>query len=307
MLLLLALAAPAAAAPRTPLAPGLHERHLSVGGYDRRYLVHVPPRAAGGGPMPVVLALHGGGSNAEQMRRFSALDATGDREGFLAVFPDGTGRLGSMLTWNGGDCCGHGKRQGIDDVAFVRSLLLDLERATPVDPRRIYATGMSNGAIMSYRLACELSDRIAAIAPVAGPMGIGVCRPSRPVPVMHFHGTLDDFAPYEGGQGSRSVSGTIFRSVEESVRQWVALLACPSPPRRAVEPGGEATGMRAIRETWGPCRQGAEVVLITIEGGGHTWPGGDSRRRFLGPVATGVSANDLMWEFFERHPMPAER
>src|SRR5262249_41276708 len=150
-------------------------------------------------PFPVVLAFHGGGSNAGQMVRFSGLNDKADQAGFLVVYPNGTGRLEQALTWNGGNCCGYAMLNKVDDGAFVRALLDDLGKVAKVDAKRVYATGMSNGAILAYRLASELSDRIAAIAPVSGPMGTEKCNPTRPVPVLHFHGTDDDFAPFKGG------------------------------------------------------------------------------------------------------------
>jgi polyhydroxybutyrate depolymerase len=139
------------------------------------------------------------------MVAFTGLNEKADEAGFLAVYPNGTGEKRS-LTWNGGNCCGYAVENQVDDVGFVRALLDDLEKVVTVDPSRVYATGISNGAIMAYRLASELSDRIAAVAPVAGPMGTATCSPRRPVSVMHFHGTDDQFAPCRraGGRGASS-------------------------------------------------------------------------------------------------------
>jgi polyhydroxybutyrate depolymerase len=162
------LMAVALAADPQPLGPGDHTRTLQVDGRERSYLVHVPAKYGGKQPTPVVLAFHGGGSNAEQMVRFCGLNEKADKEGFLAVYPSGTGRFERMLTWNAGNCCGYAMQNKVDDVAFTRALLDDLAEVANVDPKRVYATGMSNGAIMCYRLASQLSDRIAAIAPVAG-------------------------------------------------------------------------------------------------------------------------------------------
>src|SRR5712691_11431037 len=170
------------------LEPGNHTRSLEVDMRTRTFLVHVPSSYDGKKPFPVVLAFHGGGSNAEQMVRFCGLNETADKHGFIVVYPNGTGRLEKLLTWNGGNCCGYAMRNRIDDVAFTKALLDDLAKVVKVDTKRVYATGMSNGAIMAYRLASELSDRIAAIAPVGGPMGKEKCAPKRPVPVIHFHG-----------------------------------------------------------------------------------------------------------------------
>src|SRR5262249_30593385 len=140
--------------------------------------------------------------------------------------PQRDGPAGQGVTWNAGNCCGYAQRQNVDDVAFVRALLDDLARVVKVDAKRGYATGMSNGGVMAYRLASELSDRIAAIAPVAGPMGSATCSPRRPVPVLHFHSTDDAFAPFQGGKGEKSLTQTDFYSVEHSVRCWVKANSC---------------------------------------------------------------------------------
>lgn len=141
-------------------------------------MVHVPPQYVADSPTPVVLAFHGGGANAHNMVGFSGLNHKADQSGFIAVYPEGTGRLERMLTFNAGNCCGQASARNVDDVAFVRHVLDDLEGVANVDRRRVFATGMSN-AMMAYRLASEMSDRIAAIAPVSGPMGTKDCRPGR--------------------------------------------------------------------------------------------------------------------------------
>jgi polyhydroxybutyrate depolymerase len=289
------------AADDVALGPGNHVRGVRVGDLDRTYLVHLPPNIDPDVPMPVVLAFHGGGANAANMALFSGLDDKADEAGFIVVYPEGTGRLPRMLTFNAGDCCGHAAASGIDDVAFTRALLDDLATVANIDPRRVYATGMSNGAMMAYRLASELSDRIAAIAPVAGPMGTDDCQPDRPVPVIHFHGDADEFAPFAGGRG-RGLSGTDFHSVEHSVDAWVEANGCnPTPATTSIDDREEdGTTVRIARHDAG--RDGAEVVLVVIEGGGHTWPGREPRLRALGRATREISANDMMWEFFERHP-----
>ena len=303
MLTALVLLATILAADDEGLRPGDHVRSVRVEALDRRYLVHVPPRYDPAVPMPVVLAFHGGGANAANMAAFSGLDGKADEAGFIVVYPDGTGRLPRALTFNAGDCCGHAAATDVDDVAFTRALLDDLETVANVDTRRVFATGMSNGAMMAYRVGAELSDRIAAIAPVAGPMGIDGCHPTRPVPVIHFHGDADEFAPFGGGRG-RGLSGTFFRSVARSVGAWVEANGCQSEPEIAELADAEDDGTHVRVERHGAGRDGAEVVLVVIEGGGHTWPGREPRLRTLGRSTRDLSANDMMWEFFERHPMP---
>lgn len=279
-------------------------RTLEVDGRARSYLMHVPAGLPLDEPKPVVLAFHGATSNARLMRLFSGLDAKADAAGFVVVYPNGTGNLPNVLTWNGGGCCGFAVKNEVDDVAFVRALLDDLETVLPVDRRRIFAAGMSNGAHMVYRLACEMPERIAAVAGVAGPMGIEPCRPPRGMPVLHIHGTEDEFAPFHGGKGPRSVYGADMVSVEETVRRWVEANACPGEPRVEEFPDKVCDGTRVLRRTYGPGRDGAEVVLVVVEGGGHTWPGRPPLPAALGKSTMNVAANDLLWEFFARHPLP---
>jgi polyhydroxybutyrate depolymerase len=286
-----------------PLEPGDHTRSVEVGKLKRSYLVHVPARYDRARPTPVVLAFHGGGSNPEQMVRFCGLNGKADEAGFIVVYPSGTGRLEGALTWNAGNCCAYAMFQQVDDVGFVRSLLDDLARAANVDANRIYATGMSNGGMICYRLAAELSERIAAIAPVSGPMGTETCSPKRPVSVIHFHGTDDQFAPFQGGVGSRSSTGTNFYSVEHSIRAWIKANGCPEKPVVVQLPKTLDDGTSVERQTYGPGKDASEVVLIKIEGGGHTWPGREPRLAFLGRSTKNISANDALWDFFQKHPM----
>jgi polyhydroxybutyrate depolymerase len=189
----------------------------------------------------------------------------------------------------------------VDDVAFTRALLDDLAAAVHVDEDRIFATGMSNGGMMVYRLAAELSDRIAAIAPVGGPMSIPPGKPSRPVPVVHFHGTEDRLAPFHGGRGEGK-SAWSFESVEDSIGAWVRANGCARDPEVETLPDLESDGTKVVRKTYGEGRAGSEVVLYVIEGGGHTWPGGPMDVGALGATTREISANDTMWEFFQRHP-----
>lgn len=285
------------------LTPGDHTRTIEADKRTRTYLVHIPPKYDANKATPVVLAFHGGGSNAEVMVKFCGLNETADKYGFIVVYPSGTGRLKNALTWNGGNCCGYAMAQNVDDVAFTRALLDDLAKVANVDAKRVYATGMSNGAIMAYRLASELSDRIAAIAPVAGTMGTETCKPKRPVPVIHFHGTDDQFAPFKGGKGTKSLSQTDFYSVDHSIKAWIKADGCKTEPVIVKLPDKAKDGTTATIKTYGGGKDGAEVVLVTVDGMGHTWPGRVPLVRFLGAATRNVSANEMMWRFFEKHVM----
>lgn len=292
-----------AACMTATLSPGDHEETVAVGARTRRYLVHVPTLDTPPPSWPVVLCFHGGGSNPSQMIDFTGLSECADRHGFVVVYPAGTGIIETALTWNAGNCCGRALREKVDEVAFVTALLDDLEKKLPLDTARVYATGMSNGAMMSYLVADKLSDRFAAIGPVGGPMGTETCAPSRPVPIIHFHGTADEYASYEGGVGRRSLSKTNFYSVEHTLKQWVAANNCAAKPKVDVVPGEVEDGTRIVRYTYAASSKGdsAEVVHYKIEGMGHTWPGRESRFKALGKTTKNLDASEVMWRFFERH------
>jgi polyhydroxybutyrate depolymerase len=283
--------------------PEMIRRTLKHGGAERFYEVHVPPQYREGTPTPVVLVWHGGGGFPEAVATQSHMNEVSDRHGFLVAYPAGSGVFKSrLLTFNAGSCCGYAQNKGIDDVGFAAALIDDLARAYSVDQKRVYSTGISNGAMMSYRLACELPERIAAIGPVSGVLGVEGKGAGRPVSVIHFHGTDDENSPYQGGKGRHSFSRVDFRPVSDVVRFWVERNGCPANAR------GKASRGDAEMTSWGPCKGGTDVVLWTLKGGGHAWPGGDwaskLEGRIVGPVNRDISASELMWEFFEKHPLP---
>jgi polyhydroxybutyrate depolymerase len=279
------------------------EHHLEYDGRRRRYLVHVPKGYDGQKPLPVVLAFHGGMGRAESVRTQSRLNEAADKFGFLAVYPDGTG-LTRLLTYNAGACCGYAVRKRVDDVGFVRRLITDDLPAhyRTIDRRRVYATGISNGAMLCYRLACEMPELIAAIAPVAGDMVVEGPRPKRPVPVIHFHGLKDNNVPYAGGVGRNAVQPVRYRPVEEVIAWWAQVNGCG---KKSAEVLKEAD---ATRTTYEPPAgaAGAPVVLYALPEGGHNWPGGVDTTGHLGtgPHVTTVDATTLMWQFFAQHPLP---
>ena len=277
------------------LPPGEHLRSLRVDGRERNYYLHIPSKYDSHHPLPVVLAFHGATSNAQLMRKFCGLSAKAEEAGFVAVYPNGTGHSATVLSWNGGVCCGYAKYYNVDDVAYVRALLDDLATVVDVDPRRVYAAGMSNGAMMAYRLAAECADRFAAIAAVAGPMGIDDPRPVRAMPLLHIHGDDDLFAPYEGGVGRRSAFGVPFRSVADTIAAWVRVNRCDPAPTVLEEPPTVNDGTRIVRHIY---RGDAPVTLITVEGGGHTWPGRPPIPELLGKSTQNLNANDVIWDFF---------
>ena len=287
---LLSLATTATAA----LAPGDHTIDLA----DRSYIVHIPPGVEVA--RPVVINMHGGGSNAAQQQKYSRMDAIADREHFIVVYPNGTGR-GPMLVWNAGTCCGRAPAQHVDDVAFIRSVINDLARRTLIDRTRIYATGMSNGSMMSYRLAAEASDMIAAIAPVSGSMVLAHFDPKLPVPIMHMHSVDDPRALYNGGLGPpfpMTTTRVFHPPVEKQLDKWIAFNGCPATA--VVEKRRAGQGTTATKYVYAPCKSGATVVLWKFTGSGHVWPGSDSRaERILGEPMKLVDAGEEMWAFFK--------
>ncbi len=299
-LMVLVTFAQGAPKPADSLGAGDHTRTLMMGEQQRTYLVHVPKDYDPKKPAPVVLALHGAAMNGPMMVWFSGLNKKSDEAGFIVVYPSGTG-VGSFLTWNAGGFKGKVAEGRADDVAFIGKLLDDLGALVNVDEKRVYACGMSNGGMMCYRLAAELSERIAAIAPVAGTIAIDESKPKRPVPVIHFHGSKDNIVPFETAKG-KTPRFMKFKGVEDSIQTWVKLDGCDEKPKTEVlsKDGDE---MKVIRKTYGGGKDGSEVVLVVVEDGGHTWPGQQPPVGFIGKSAMNVSANDLIWEFFKKHKL----
>jgi polyhydroxybutyrate depolymerase len=285
-----------------PLSPGDHTRTVDVDGRTRSYLVHVPPQYDHKQATPVVLAYHGAMTNGPIMTVFCGLNKKSDEAGFIVVYPNGNGSGKVMLVWNAGAFRNRANDEKMDDVGFTAKLLDDLATVVTVDPKRVYATGISNGGMMCYRVAAELSDRIAAIAPVAGTMAIDTPNPKRAVPVIHFHGTDDTLVRYEGPRVAARRFIPI-KSVAETMRTWVKIDECPEEPKETSLPDKADDGTTVVQKTWGPGKDGAEVILYTINGGGHTWPGQPRVIEFLGRSTKDISANDLIWEFFEKHPL----
>ena len=295
------------------LGAGDHDRSLTVDGLTRTYIAHVPPRVSEGRPLPLVLAFHGGGGNASGFKAYAGLDALADREGFVVVYPDGSGRLGRrLLTWNAGGCCGYAASQNVNDVAFTLAVVRDVARNVSIDPARVYATGHSNGAMMAYRLATEASERVAAIAPVAGAMQVASFLPAREVPVLHVHSVDDPRALYGGGLGPPfpgTQSRVTHRAVETELRRWIAHDRCPVEPRTVEQRttpirGGPAHTASLL--VWGPCASGAEVQLWKLTGAGHGWPGGHIRlpESVMGPETATIDAALEVWRFVSRFRRP---
>jgi polyhydroxybutyrate depolymerase len=286
----------AQAVPASAPAPAGEPRTLQAGGVTRRYFLYLPATWHRGRPAPLVLVFHGGGGRASGIAPHTGFSRLAEREGFVVAYPQGlNGR------WNDG----RGYAATHDDVGFVRALLDTLGRELAVDPRRVYATGISNGAMFSYRLACDLPGTFAAVAPVAGAMPADLapaCAHTQPVSVLAFQGTADPLMPYAGGGVARRRGRVL--SAERSIAFWAETSGCTAAPVATDEPDRVTDGTRVRQTVYGTCREGRAVELYTIEGGGHTWPGGPPVGGAVGRVTREIDATPLIWAFFAEHPRP---
>lgn len=281
------------------LKPGDYDRALTFAGRARTYTVHLPRGIGDEYALPLVIVLHGGGGNDDNAARMTRFSAQADKEEFIVVYPNGTGKLQDrILTWNSGNCCGYARDNNVDDVGFIRALIEQLQREYPINPKRIYATGISNGGMMAYRLACELSDKLAAIAPVAGALNVE-CIPAQPVAVIAFHGAADQHVLYDGGAPISKLDPRprTDNSVAFAISFWVKQNQCAASPQK-LERG------KTTVETYSNCRNNAEVVLYTLKDFGHAWPQGARGTILADDPTAEISATAVIWEFFAKHPKP---
>lgn len=264
------------------LPSGTNDGHITTDGILRHYLLHVPASYDASTPTPLIFNFHGYDVSPQEEERLTGMSTKADQEGFIVVYPEGL---------NKGWADGPGP-QGLSDLEFVRDLIGTMESQYNIDPKRIYATGMSNGGGMANRVGCSMADLFAAIAPDAGAYNFWQdCSPTRPVPVLAFHGLEDPLAPYAGGG---------FDSMEPPVEAWAGAWAkrdgCMAAPD-VTTPIDTVT----VR-TWRGCQGDAEVILYTLEDEGHSWPGSPTLPSAI--TSQAVNATDLMWDFFQAHPMP---
>jgi polyhydroxybutyrate depolymerase len=292
-----------------------------TGSRKRSYRLHVPPAAAAGTALPLVLNLHGATQNAALQEGQSGMDASSDRHGYLVAYPDGT-RIATKLDpdpvavnaqygFNAGACCGLPVDTHVDDVSFLLRVIDDVAAHTPVDLRRVYVTGMSNGGMMAYAMAAQASTYIAAIASVAGQVEQTDIAPTQPVATMEFHSVDDPIAKYDGVPND---DPKLRYSVIEGVQQWVKADGCSSTPHpgKTISGTGTSAGLTATLVTYSGCKAGAQVALWQLTGSGHVWPGapfntGPKETWILDGVGRGttlIDANELMWQFFRQHALP---
>jgi polyhydroxybutyrate depolymerase len=263
----------------TTCPPGDYSEQLTSSNEEREYRLHIPASLQPEKPAALVLAFHGAGSTSEQFESYSGFSAVADREGFIVVYPQAQGEYRFWNTTAGADN---------RDIQFSRDLIEELESRCDIDPNRIYASGHSNGGGLANRLACDLSDQIAAIGSVSGAYRWSEsCSPTRPVPVLGVHGTEDTVIPYNGYQDG-SLPPMVYGMVDTPIPQWAsawgARNGCDHEPAR-LEQSAQVT-----KEQWNHCRESAEVILYTIHGGGHSW-------------TYAIDAAQIIWDFFVQHPL----
>lgn len=282
------------------LLPGLAataRQTLSHQGLQRSYVLRLPPQASvSGAKLPLVLVLHGGGGNADYAERMTGFTAKGEREGFIVAYPEGTGRLkDKLLTWNAGHCCGSAMQTRVDDVGFIRALIDELVARYPVDPARIYVTGMSNGGMMTHRLGLALGDRLAAIAPVVATVFGDEPRAAGPLPALMINGALDQSVPpaggAPGGRFTQAWDGTPTQPALAQAAMWAQINGCEAQPQRSETEAATRWQHR--------CPAGREVALLLVKEVGHAWPGGEAGSRRADAPGKALDATAVIWDFFK--------
>jgi polyhydroxybutyrate depolymerase len=263
---------------------------LKHDGENRTYLLHLPHSYNEAEPSSLIIALHGGTGSAKNIEEQGGLPEFSDEKGFILCSPNGLNK-----TWNAGNCCGKAEKNKVDDVGFISSLMDKIQSEYNIDPKRIYITGMSNGAMMSYRLACELSDKIAAIAPMAGTIVTNECKPSNSMSVVHFHSKKDNSVPFDGGIGD-GISNHYNAPIDSVMQVWSSFGNC-------------MTDTMEVRSEydyyhWINCADSCEVSFYITNDGGHSWPGGTQPRKKADAPSNALNANQIMWAFFLQHPKP---
>lgn len=273
---------------------------IPVGNQWRTYMTHLPAGYQPSNRYPLVFCFHGGQNGAQSAQLgwqaiayMSNLSQKADAEGFIVVYPEGT-VINNNRTWNAGGCCQPATTNNIDDVGFVRQLIDTLLRDYPIDSTRVYASGSSNGALLCYRLACEMPQKIAAIASISGTQEFFPCTPSAQIPIINFHSKVDIAVPYQGGVG-QGPSGTNFTSQDSTMQIWTALNHCTT--RDTVVNGG-STGYTFIRIHGCSCN--VEYHHYATSDGGHSWPSGNPNNH---PVSFQVNATNLLWSFFQNYTL----
>jgi polyhydroxybutyrate depolymerase len=271
---------------------------IVVDGKKRDYLLNLPPTYDAGSNFSLVVALHGFGGKAGQMEQDYKLTEKSNEAQLVIVYPEGTksdGPLG-LQSWNAGTCCDEALDQQVNDVGFISQLIQKLVRQFKINPKKVYVTGMSNGAMMTYRLACEIPNQIAAIAPVSGTLLTATpCQPSRKMPILHIHSSVDNKVPYAGGIG---IGGYYFPPVDSALRVWGALNGCNASPRLVFD------STLYSKTQYISCAAGTTIELNLTKDGGHSWPGGLQPRPGADEPSKAFDATNMIWKFFQQYELP---
>ena len=270
---------------------------MNVDGRTRSYLLNLPPHYNDSSKLSLVIVLHGYGGSASQAENDYQITDKANAEEFIVVYPEGIESNGPahLRSWNAGNCCPVASTIHVDDVHFISLLIDTLIANYKVNAKKVYVAGISNGAMMAYTLACDLSNKIAAITSVSGTlMKSSPCRPMRAVPILHMHSAVDLTVPYNGGIG---MGGFYFTPVDSTMAVWTALNSCVTPPSVTNYAGYTFTEWKD--QTGRPA-----IDLYLTQDGGHSWPGGLKPRPQADPPSTVINANDLLWNFFQRYTLP---
>jgi polyhydroxybutyrate depolymerase len=288
-----------------PLSAGTHDRELFVGPNRRAFRLVVPSciDREPDTPRPLVLVLHPGRTHGLQIEQLTGFSALAEREGFLVAYPDGSGNDSRNLTWNAGLCCGQALEREAEDTRFLHELIDKLPRWVPLDVERVYVCGLSNGGMMAQRLAIESPGLLAAVASVAGPLMTEAAAIPEPLPFWYCHGTADPMISFDGGPGPNAIQALAYRSVAETLAAWLAVNQSQPPVRTELPAAADDITRCTIDQRAAPASGGgAETIFVTIENGGHTWPGHPPPSGSpAGHCTQAFDATAAIWTFFQRH------
>lgn len=279
---------------------GMYIQSIEIQQKKRYYKIYIPNQFDKKKTYPILFSIHGGAGDMDTQSNNDYYNqlTSADKNDYIVIFPNGYSQFpsGKLATWNAGKCCGKARDLNIDDIGFFKAMIEKTKQQVKINPEKIFASGMSNGAMMSYRLACEMSDIFTGIASVAGTDNTSVCNPQKPISIFHTHAKDDDHVNFNGGVGTGAVAKemvTEFKSVSETIKKWITLNNCQPMAKKTSE------GIGYSCERYESCRNNVVVQLCVTETGGHSWPGGKSPRMLKNKSNfQGFSATEKNWEFF---------
>ncbi len=278
---------------------GTQKEYIVHDGLKRSYIFHLPQNDNffGNNSPSLFFVLHGASGNADQMMESTRINDIADKENFIAVYPNGTGLFSEyVLSWNAGQCCNFIEPLGVDDVGFIKTLVDKFKEEYNIDSNRVYVAGLSNGGMMSYRLGCEMSGSLTAIASVSGPMMVGDCEPKDYLSVMSLTDLGDGIIPYKGGESQNwfiDLFDLYFNSAPDSVLFWVKHNDCLGNPQKFVSNEME-------KEAYLGCKNNTEVLFYTLKRGNHQWPGSNLKAILERQSPKNIEASEIIWDFFKK-------